>query len=745
MIPAAAPTSEPTVRSWILRFAVPGLVLLALALACYWPALRGGFVWDDAAHVTRPDLRSWAGLARIWTEFGATQQYYPVAHTAFWLEHRLWGDATLGYHLANLLQHVLAAVLFAALLRRLWAGSGRAAASTDAGRFAGSVRKSGTGASAVCHTIYDKPRSAGAREERSREGRAVGGGSEVSPRRAPARMPRGIEWVAAALFVVHPVGVESVAWISEQKNTLSLVFYLLAAHAYLSFADTRRGRWYALATAAFVLALGTKTVTASLPAALLMVGWWRHGRLEWRRDVMPLLPWFVLAAAAGVLTITVERTFVGAGGVEFFATPWQRLFLAARNVAFYAGQLLWPADLVFIYPRWDLAEAWRWAGWLVALFALTAALWTMRRRARGPLAGWLFFVGSLFPALGFVNVYPFRFSYVADHFQYLPSLALFALAGWGAGWAWSRLARGGRIGLAASGWAAGAVLVMASQQQSRHYADTETLYRSVLARNPECWLAHNNLALELAGIPERVPEAIDHGLTAVRLKPDLPEARLNLGLALGRSGQFEPAVACYQEALRLRPKYPEAMHNLGITLRALGRMPEALAQLQAALALVPGDAETRNELGTTLAALGRATEARAEFEAAVRLAPDYAVARLNLAAVLARIDGHAREAIAHYRQALAIEPRQPVAHYNLALLLETQRDGDRDAATHYEEALRLNPAYAEAHNNLAVLLARRGELEQAETHWHEALKADPGFADAQRNLELLARERGTAR
>jgi tetratricopeptide (TPR) repeat protein len=673
--------------------------MAGVAFACYWPTLRGGYLWDDPAHVTPPDLRSWAGLGRIWTEFGATQQYYPVAHTAFWLEHRMWGDATLGYHLANVIEHVLAAVLFAGLLRRLWAEPKRACAHV------GAVGAAGDG-------------------------------------HAPDRVPAMAGWVAAALFLVHPVSVESVAWISEQKNTLSLVFYLLAAHAYLSFEETRRLRWYALATAAFLLALGTKTVTGSLPAALLVVRWWRSGRIEWRRDLVPLLPWFLLAAAMGVITVTVERAYVGAGGAEFLLAWWERLLLAARNIAFYAGKLLWPADLVFVYPRWNLAEELRWSGWLALMVVLTLVLWALRRRARGPLAAWLFFVGSLFPALGFVNVYPFRFSYVADHFQYLPSLGCFALCGWGGwlAWRWGSLV--GRVAVGITGAVVVIALACVSRQQSQNYVNSETLYRSVLARNPDCWLAHNNLGLELAGEPNRLPEAIDHCRAAVRLKPDLPEPRLNLGLALARTGRLEDAVTNYREALRLRPVYPEAMYNLGITLRALGRLSEALALLENARALIPRDADTRIQLGVTLESVGRSAEALAQFEAAVQLAPRDLAARLNLAAALTRAAGRNDAAIVQYREALAIDPAQPETHCRLALLLEGQPGGEDLAAAEYETAIRLNPTYAAAHNNVGVLHARRGQLDEAEEHWQAALKADPGFVDARRNLEFLARQRG---
>src|SRR5262249_25556340 len=175
----------------------------------------------------------------------------------------------------------------------------------------------------------------------------------------------------------------------------------------------------------FALGLMTKTVTATLPAALLVILWWQRGTLSWRRDVLPLLPFFVLGAIGGVFTAWVERRIIGAEGVEFKLTILQRCLLAGRVVWFYLSKLLWPTDFIFIYPRWtvDPGQAWQWI-FLLAALGMTIALWVLRKRWRAPLSAWLFFCGTLFPALGFLNVYPFVYSFVADHFQYLASLGV---------------------------------------------------------------------------------------------------------------------------------------------------------------------------------------------------------------------------------------------------------------------------------------------------------------------------------
>src|SRR5215813_7467510 len=244
-----------------------------VVVSAYLPAIQGGFIWDDGAHVTKLDLRSLHGLWRIWFEVGATQQYYPLLHSTFWLEHRLWGDAAVGYHIANILLHVLAASLLLIVLRRL-------------------------------------------------------------------KIPGAA--LAAAIFALHPVHVESVAWITEQKNTISTVFYFSALLAYLRFDEKRQVQDYAIASTIFVMALLTKTVTATLPAALLVIFWWQRGHLSWKHYVLPLVPFFVLGAAAGALTAWVERRHIGAEGAEFELTLVQRTLIAGRVVWFYLGKLVWP-------------------------------------------------------------------------------------------------------------------------------------------------------------------------------------------------------------------------------------------------------------------------------------------------------------------------------------------------------------------------------------------------------------------
>ncbi len=528
-------------------------------------------------------------------------------------------------------------------------------------------------------------------------------------------------WLAALLFALHPVCVESVAWIAEQKNTLSAVLYFGAALAYLRFDEQRHASRYALATGLFLLALLTKTVTATLPAALLVVFWWRRGRLSWRRDALPLLPWLAAGTAAGWLTAWFERTSIGAAGADFALNGVQRWLLAGRVFWFYLGKLVWPADLIFIYPRWtvDATKAWQWLFPLGAL-ALLVILW--RGRHRGPLAALLFFGGTLFPALGFINVFPFLFSFVADHFQYLACVGILTLAAAGLTPVLARLpAWGGRTlagvllgGLGALTWL-----------QAGMYRDVFTLYQTTLDRNPACWMAWNNLAEALSGAG-RPADAIPLLERALKLRPDFALAENNLGDDLRLIGRPQDAVPHLQRALQLQPRFAEAHNNLGVAYMMTDRPADGIAEFGAALKLTPGYAVARFNLGLAKASAGRTAEALADFAEAVRLNPAYADAELNWAIGLT-LSGRFAVAQAHFERALALEPDSPEAHlsYGRALIGAGRPD---DAIAQYEQAARLAPDAAGTHLALALALRQAGRLQEAEAQYREAVRLSPnGF------------------
>ncbi len=539
-------------------------------------------------------------------------------------------------------------------------------------------------------------------------------------------------FLAAIIFALHPVHVESVAWISELKNTLSSLLYLGAMLAYLRFDRGRQERFYALAMALFVMALLSKTVTATLPAALLVVFWWQRGRVSWRRDALPLVPLFVIAAAGGLFTAWIERTMIGAHGAEFRLSLIERSLIAGRAVWFYLGKLAWPANLIFIYPRWQIsASAWWQYLYPLGVAAMLIALWLWRNRSRAPLAALLLFCGTLFPALGFFNVYPFRYSFVADHFQYLASLPIIAL--FSAGMA--HLASRWKIhpkAAAATFLVLGLLPGILTWNQSRQYIDAEALYRTTLGRNPACWLAHINLGiLELNGAPA---EAETHFKEALRLKPDLAEAHINLGI-LAAHGNIQAAEEHLREALRLKPDSAEARNNLGFVLQSAGRFDEAEAQLKEALRLNPEYADAHYNLGNALLGRNRFEEAVVQYEGALKLVGDSAEAYNGLGYALQHLD-RLDEAAKCFQKALRLRPDYPDACYNLGNALHAMNRLE-EAVAQYLEAGRLKPDFAEAFNNLGATLQGMGRMEEAATYYREALQLRPNYPEAQANLDRI--------
>ena len=648
------------------------LVVVLSTFLAYFPSLSGEFIWNDSDYVTAPALRSWEGLTRIWTQFGSTEQYYPILHSWFWGQWQLWGPAPAGYHLVTIFLHAGSALVFALILRRL----------------------------------------------------AVPGA-----------------WLAALLFALHPVHVESVAWITEQKNTLSLLVYLLAAWCYLNFDDTRRPRTYAAALALFVLSLLCKTVTATLPAALLVILWWKRGRLDWRRDIVPLLPWLAAGAAMGLLTSWVEQNYLGAKGAHFALPLLERGLVAGRAIPFYLGQFVWPLHLNFVYERWtpDATEGWQWL-YPAGVLVLAVALWRMRGWSRAPLAAFLLFTGSLFPVLGFVNLFGAAYSWVWDHWQYLPDLALCAFTGGGLAWGWRRLGAPRPWGSLAAAGLLGP-LAFLTWNHCGLFHDDPTLFRTTLERNPTCWMAHNNLGILLAQIPGRMPEAMIHFEAARQLNPDYQQTHFNLGKALLEiPGRQAAAAASFRESLRCDPNYVPALNALGLLLaKAPASLPEALACLETAARLSPRDPLIRLNLADALANdPQRQSEAAAAYQAMLELQPDNASAHNGLGLLCARSPARLDEAKGHFTRAVQLKPDYAEAHNNLALtILKTGGSWD-EAQAHLVTAVRLEPQYAEAHFNLGHLLSRLpGQMPAAIREFAQVVQLQPDNTTAHLRLGIL--------
>ena len=730
-MPRSAHTRPRESSSWPV-WAGP-LTVFLITLLVYLPSLRGQLIWNDVDYVTKPALRSLAGLWRIWFDIGSTEQYYPLLHSFFWLQQWVFGEAPFGYHLVNVLLHATCAALLVLVVRRLFSEvSGRAAT----------------------------PLAAGPTENRGGEG---------------TRRPTGdtIALLAGLIFAVHPVYVESVAWISEQKNTFSLLWYLLAGFAYLRWQDARgragavpqpgsksdrkiiaaeappqpdlwwRQPGYWLATFFFLLAILSKSLTATLPAVLLVLTWWRTGRWWDRSTWVPFVPWVVCGAAMGGITGWVEHHFIGAQGDDFALGVIERGVLAGRVIWFYLGKYAWPVDLIFIYPRWtvDLGVWWQWL-FPAAAVGLLVWFWTMRARTRGPLAGLLIFVGTLVPTIGFFNVFAFKFSYVADHWNYLPSVALAVAAAWGAVALAERF--GGRAGSSSrpgskdrgkaeavpqpgskSAIAADAprqpylkiasaavlvVLAALSWRQCAGYRDMETFYRTILRDNPDCWLALNNMGLleKERGHPQA---AVDYLERTLQLRPKDPEPENNLGTALQNLGRNREAIPHFEAAIRKWPIYANAYYNLGNALFNEGRVAEAAKSFAESVRLQPTQTGARHNLGVALLQLGQTDAAIAQFQEALAVRPDYPEAHHSLGSTLVQ-RGRPEEALPHLRAAAQLRPNSADWQLELAIALTNARQLP-EAIASFRRAQALRPDSSEVHLKFAAALLLAGNESEA--------------------------------
>ena len=559
-----------------LRIAGGVALIFLLAFAVYWPALRGQFVWDDVLLVDKnPLVKGEAGLRSIW--FHAD---FPLTTLAFWLQWLMWGKHPAGYHIVNVLLHALNAVLVWRVLARL-------------------------------------------------------------------RIPGA--WIAAMIFAAHPVCVASVAWISELKNTLSLGFFLLSCWFYLQFdrqavypkvndgasdsaaesqfADNRN-RWYWLSLAAFLLALLSKTSTVMLPVVLLGCAWWHRGRIA-LLDLSRTIPFFVLALAFGLMTVWFQAHQVITGETVQTENFFGRLASAGRALWFYLGKALLPLKLNTIYPRWTI-DATAPLSWLPLLLwvGVLAAGWRFRRSwGRAVLFGLGLFTVTLFPVLGFFDMYFLALSRVSDHFQYLPLIAVVAL-----------VAAGLRVLLprTALRFVVVALVVGASVltvQRARVLAVDEILWRDTLAKNPAAWTAHNNLGCLLAE-QNKIDEAIGHFEASLKFNPRNAQAHGNLARALSLQGRFAEAETHFQAALKIKPGDADVHKSYAAALQQRGKTAEALAHAREAIQLQP-DIETRLQLATLLRASRQTREAVAQFREVLSLKPDSVEALNNLAWLLA--------------------------------------------------------------------------------------------------------------
>jgi tetratricopeptide (TPR) repeat protein len=554
---------------WLSRDWVLGLILLLAVILVYLPVWWAGFIWDDNGVVTaNPVIIGPLGLKEIWTTNAA--DICPLTLTTFWVEHALWGLAPLPYHLVNVLLHGACAVVLWRVLRSL-------------------------------------------------------------------QVPGA--WLGAALWALHPVQVESAAWIAEMKNTQSCLFFLLSIFFFVKWLRAREtdiqigdGWNYALTLLFSAMAMASKSSTVTLPVVLCLCAWWVEGRWHWR-NLMKVGPIFLMSIAAGGVSMWTQGLHLATVTDPQWVRTWpERMVTAGDAVWFYLGKLIWPHPLIAIYPRWQV-DASLWFAYLplLAVIIVLVVLWLKRESwSRSWFFVFAYFLVALFPAIGLINNTFFRYSFVADHFQYLADMGPLALAGAG-------MVEFAKFVIPKRPWmqsilVAGVLLILGilSWQRTWAYESEETLWTDTLAYNPNCWAAHNNLGF-IFSQKGQVDEAIAQLQKALEINPNDAEAHNNLGKAFVQKGQADEAMVQYQKALEIDPSIAEARYNLGNALLRKGSVDEAMVQYQKALEINPNVAETHSNLGAALLQKGQVDEAIAQFQEALRLKPDYGDAQSNLA------------------------------------------------------------------------------------------------------------------
>ncbi len=559
-----------------------------------------------------------------------------------------------------------------------------------------------------------------------------------------ARWPSAL---VALLFALHPLHVESVAWIAERKDTLSALFWFLALWAYVHYAEKPEPGRYLLVLGAFCLGLMSKPMIVTLPFVLLLVDVWPLRRPLAVALIREKIPFFALSVASGVVTYLVQA---GSGAVEALRVPFgMRVENALLSYFVYIVKVFWPADLAVFYPYPPEIPLWQAAGAGLTLIAIS--VWTLRVLKSKPYfaVGWFWYLGTLVPVIGLIQV---GAQARADRYTYVPMVGLTIMLAWGLAdvvESWPR----SRNVVAGCAIAAGIACVAATSAQVQYWRDGGSLFQHAIDSTERNDIAEHNLGTFLMNIPGRSSEAIEHLEAALKIRPGSPKVHTDLGTAFSSlPGRLPDAVEQYKAALQIDPGLAITHNNLGNTLSKMDRLPEAVEEYQTALRINPGYAEAHNNLGSALARMGRIPEAVTQFREALRLQPGYEEARRNLAnaqnptaaadreysvgLALAK-QGKGLEAAGHFEAALRVQPDRAEIHNNLGVVLARIPGRQPEAIRHFQEAVRLRPDYADAHVNLGLALAEvPGRLPEAIGHFEAAqrIKADP---EIQKILEGL--------
>ncbi len=713
---------KPIHRDLIISF-----FLILVTVAVFWQVSSFDFVrYDDDKYVTE-NRHVQAGLARGGIAWAFLSVYANNWHPLTWLSHmldyQLFAANPAGHHITNLLFHIISTLLLFFILKRMTGFPWRSA-------------------------------------------------------------------FVAVLFAIHPLHIESVAWVAERKDVLSTLFFMLTVWAYARYVERPGIYRYLAIILFFAIGLMSKPMLVTLPFVLLLLDFWPLGRLHLegslfnisegelkavgdgneKRSVMGLIiekvPLFILSALSICATIYAQWSGISPLESLPFST---RVSNAVVSYISYMGKMIWPSDLAVFYPYPESIPVWQVGGAVLLLVLITAIAVRLRRRNPYAIVGWLWYLGTLVPVIGLVQV---GYQSMADRYTYLPVIGLFIAIAWMVPDLLARW-RFHRIALSVLAAFVMAALMTVSRFQIRYWQNSMTLFARALAVTKNNHVIHTNMGALLAE-QGKFGEAIAHYQEALRIKPNDFEARYNLANALARQGKVEDAVSHYAGILQTKPDAAAVHNNMGIALSQLGRTDEAIVHFREALrikpdfqdagsnlekalmgqgrtkkpvpekvAIPPADpnsAEGQLRMGLALFQEGRADEAIPKLEEALRLNPKLVAAHVSLGLIMAQ-KRNLDKAIDHFRKALKIKPDIAEAHNSLGVAL-TYKGSLDEAVEHFETALKINPKFAKAHNSLAVALAQKGRTEEAISHLRKALQLQPDYEEAKRNLKILLEMQG---
>ena len=547
----------------------------------------------------------------------------------------------------------------------------------------------------------------------------------------------------AGLFALHPLHVESVAWVSERKDVLSTLFFLLTIWSYIRWVKRPKTTWYLLVLFLLALGLMTKPMVVTLPFVLILIDYWPLKRLEidpsdatriqiwqsFQKLFLEKVPMFVLVALSSAATFYAQEHGGSVASLDNIPLT-DRVGNAAVSYVTYIIKMIYPSQLAVLYPYPKTLPWWQVTGALLLLVLTTFLAFKVVRKVPYFTVGWLWYVGTLVPVIGLVQV---GNQSMADRYTYIPLIGIFIIVAWGIPELTSSLP-GKKKWLATAAAIVLSVLMALTQKQIQYWKNSITLFTHTLEVTSNNLIPHYNLGVALAK-KGQTDNAVEQYLKAIRIKPDYADAHNNLGFALFNKGQTDNAIKQYLEAIRIKPDYVDAHNNLGFALFNKGQTDNAIEQYLKAIRIKPDYENAHNNLGVALAKKGQTDNAVEQYLKAIRIKPDYADAHNNLGVALAK-KGQTDDAIKQYLEAIRIKPDYVDAHYNLgnALLDKGQTD---DAIEQYLEALHIKPDYVDAHNNLAAAFFRKGNVELAIRHFKKAIQINPNHVDARNNLKKM--------